>query len=54
MLYFVACTAAILVLIFYIAPTEGSQSVFVYIGICSLVGSLSVMSVKVHPSKIRC
>lgn len=50
LLYFVFCTAAICVLIFYLAPKEGSQSVFIYIGICSLVGSLSVMSVKVCPS----
>jgi len=46
-MYFVVCTATIFILIFYVAPTEGSQSVFVYIAICSLVGSLSVMSVKV-------
>jgi drug/metabolite transporter (DMT)-like permease len=46
LMYFVVCTATIFILIFYVAPTEGSQSVFVYIAICSLVGSLSVMSVK--------
>lgn len=46
LLYFVFCSAAICVLIFYLAPKEGSQSVFIYIGICSLVGSLTVMSVK--------
>lgn len=49
MLYFVVCVALILFLIFYVAPTRGTDSVLVYIAICSLVGSLSVMSVKVPP-----
>ena len=52
LLYFIACTAATCVLIFYLAPREGHQSVFVYVGICSLVGSLTVMGVKVSPCSL--
>ena len=40
-------TAAIVYLIWYVAPVHGNTSIFVYLGICSLIGSLSVMSVKV-------
>ena len=47
LLYFLVASALILFLIFYIGPSQGPHSVLVYIGICSLVGSLSVMSVKV-------
>lgn len=39
-------TAAIVYLIWYVAPVHGNTSIFVYLGICSLIGSLSVMSVK--------
>jgi Magnesium transporter NIPA len=35
-----------LVLIFRIAPTYGNRNPLVYISICSLVGSVSVMSIK--------
>ena len=49
MLYFLAATAVILYLIIYAAPKHGTETVFVFIGICSLVGSLSVMSVKARP-----
>ena len=38
--------AAIVYLIWYVAPVHGNTSIFVYLGICSLIGSLSVMSVK--------
>ncbi|KAG9133105.1 hypothetical protein Leryth_018661 [Lithospermum erythrorhizon] len=37
---------AVLVLIFHYAPLYGQTHIMFYIGICSLVGSLSVMSVK--------
>ena len=36
-------------LIFWAAPVHGTTNIFVFIGICSLVGSLTVMSVKVRP-----
>lgn len=38
--------AAVFILIFYVNPQYGQTHIMVYIGICSLVGSLSVMSVK--------
>lgn len=58
MLYFALCMAAILILVVYVAPRDGVHSVLVYVGICSLVGSISVMSVKVpasqHAQPINC
>ena len=33
-------------LVFFVAPTHGQSNVFVYLGICSLAGSLTVMSCK--------
>lgn len=47
LLYCLVATAVILYLIVSVAPTHGNSNVFVYLAICSLVGSLSVMSVKV-------
>ncbi|KAG2593395.1 probable magnesium transporter NIPA4 [Panicum virgatum] len=38
--------AATFVLIYYFIPQYGQTHIMVYIGVCSLVGSLSVMSVK--------
>ncbi|KAL6616494.1 hypothetical protein ACP70R_038764 [Stipagrostis hirtigluma subsp. patula] len=38
--------AATFVLIYYFIPKYGQTHIMVYIGVCSLVGSLSVMSVK--------
>lgn len=46
MLYAILALVAVLVLIFYVAPEHGPQVIFVYIGICSIAGSLSVMSCK--------
>jgi len=48
MLY--VCTAVIIILwlMFKVAPTHGTSNIFVYVGICSLAGSLSVMSCKVR------
>ncbi|GJM92367.1 hypothetical protein PR202_ga08836 [Eleusine coracana subsp. coracana] len=37
---------ATLLLIYYVIPKYGQTHIMVYIGVCSLVGSLSVMSVK--------
>ncbi len=44
--YTVFAVSVIVFLIFYVAPQHGTSSIFVYIGICSLAGSLSVMSCK--------
>jgi hypothetical protein len=46
--YAATAVAVILLLIFYVAPTHGTSNLFVFIGICSLAGSLSVMSCKVR------
>ncbi|CAL8467064.1 g6600 [Coccomyxa elongata] len=46
LLYCLVATAIILYLIVSVAPNHGNSNVFVYLAICSLVGSLSVMSVK--------
>ncbi|KAL5715775.1 hypothetical protein ACHQM5_017549 [Ranunculus cassubicifolius] len=37
---------SVLVLMFYCAPQYGQTNILVYIGICSIIGSLTVMSVK--------
>lgn len=42
--------SATLFLILHVAPEHGPQVIFVYIGICSIAGSLSVMSCKVGVS----
>lgn len=44
--YVVAAVAVTLVFMIHIAPAHGTTSIYVYITICSLVGSLSVMSCK--------
>jgi len=44
--YTVFAVSVIVFLILYVAPSHGSTNIFVYIGICSLAGSLSVMSCK--------
>ena len=52
--YIVFALTVIVFLVFYVAPMHGTSNIFVYIGICSLAGSLSVMSCKVsrrHSSK---
>lgn len=46
LVYSAAVVAVSLVLIFHFVPLYGNTHVMVYIGICSLMGSLSVMSVK--------
>ena len=47
LLYVVVAVAAILVFMLRLAPEHGTTSIYVYITICSLAGSLSVMSCKV-------
>ena len=49
-MYIIMVTAVSCYLIAWVAPTHGTTNVFIYVGICSLVGSLSVMSVKVCDS----
>ncbi|KAF7842778.1 putative magnesium transporter NIPA4 [Senna tora] len=45
-LYAVLVLIAVFILIFYFIPHYGQTHIMVYIGVCSLIGSLSVMSVK--------
>ncbi|XP_019432409.1 PREDICTED: probable magnesium transporter NIPA6 isoform X2 [Lupinus angustifolius] len=44
--YTASAIAVVLILVLYFAPRYGQTNILVYIGICSLVGSLTVMSVK--------
>ncbi|KAJ0969452.1 hypothetical protein J5N97_022329 [Dioscorea zingiberensis] len=44
--YTVIVIAAVFILIFHFIPQYGQTHIMVYIGVCSLVGSLSVMSVQ--------
>ncbi|KAM5574422.1 putative magnesium transporter NIPA4 [Rosa sericea] len=46
LLYAALVIAAVFILIFHFIPQYGQTHIMVYIGVCSLVGSLSVMSVK--------
>lgn len=46
LLYTASVIAVALVLILYCAPRFGQTNILVYIGICSVIGSLTVMSVK--------
>ncbi|KNA12662.1 hypothetical protein SOVF_123670 [Spinacia oleracea] len=46
LLYTASVLAVALVLILYCAPRYGQTNIFIYIGICSIIGSLTVMSVK--------
>lgn len=46
LLYAAVVIAATLVLVFHFVPQYGHTHIMVYIGVCSLMGSLSVMSVK--------
>ncbi|XP_057420373.1 probable magnesium transporter NIPA6 isoform X2 [Lotus japonicus] len=44
--YTAAAIAVTLALVLYIAPRFGQTNILVYVGICSVIGSLTVMSVK--------
>lgn len=46
LLYTASAIAVAFFLILYCAPRYGQTNIFVYIGICSIIGSLTVMSVK--------
>ncbi|KAG2560849.1 hypothetical protein PVAP13_8KG088700 [Panicum virgatum] len=44
--YAAIIVAAALVLIYFVVPHHGQTNIMVYIGVCSLLGSLTVMSVR--------
>eukprot|EP00842_Homolaphlyctis_polyrhiza_P006082 jgi/Hompol1/6475/HPOL_002666-RA len=46
MIYLIIVTSISLYLIYYIGPVYGKRNMLIYITICSLVGSISVMAVK--------
>ncbi|KAF8376990.1 hypothetical protein HHK36_030362 [Tetracentron sinense] len=46
LLYTASAVAVVLVLILYCAPRYGQTNIMVYTGICSIIGSLTVMSIK--------
>ncbi|XP_031388211.1 probable magnesium transporter NIPA6 isoform X2 [Punica granatum] len=46
LLYTASVAAVALVLILYCAPRFGQTNIMVYVGICSVIGSLTVMSIK--------
>ncbi|KAF7803596.1 putative magnesium transporter NIPA4 [Senna tora] len=46
LMYAVLVLLAVFILIFHFVPLYGQTHIMVYIGVCSLVGSISVMSVK--------
>ncbi|KAM7276060.1 hypothetical protein ACFE04_017926 [Oxalis oulophora] len=46
LLYMAAAIAVTLVLIFFCVPRYGQTNILVYLGICSIIGSLTVMSIK--------
>lgn len=48
LLYAILAVALIAFLIFHVSSEHGTSVIFVFIGICSLAGSLSVMSCKVR------
>ena len=54
-LTYAATALAVVVLLIWGAPPEwGTTNIFVYVGICSLMGSLSVVSCKVRCSNCGC
>ncbi|XP_061350023.1 probable magnesium transporter NIPA7 isoform X2 [Gastrolobium bilobum] len=46
LLYTASAMAVALFLILYCVPRYGQTNIFVYVGICSIIGSLTVMSIK--------
>ncbi|XP_010922170.1 probable magnesium transporter NIPA6 isoform X2 [Elaeis guineensis] len=53
LLYVASVIVLVLVLIFHFAPRFGHTNVLIYTGICSLMGSLSVMSVKALGTSLK-
>ncbi len=55
LLYVTAAITATVLLIFVVAPVHGTSNICVYVAICSVVGSLSVVSCKVmHGEAVTC
>lgn len=48
LLYTAAAVSVMLYLIYWAAPRHGTSNIFIYLGICSTAGSLSVISCKVR------
>ncbi|KAK4433648.1 putative magnesium transporter NIPA6 [Sesamum alatum] len=46
LLYTASAVAVVLVLVLYCEPRHGQTNILVYIGICSIIGSVTVMSIK--------
>lgn len=46
-LYVIMVFVVTLFIVMYVAPRYGRSNILVYISVCSLIGSLSVLSVKV-------
>lgn len=46
LLYTASAVAVVLVLVLYCEPRFGQTNIMVYVGICSVIGSLTVMSIK--------
>ncbi|KAL2520087.1 putative magnesium transporter NIPA6 [Forsythia ovata] len=46
LLYTASVVAVVLVLVLYCEPHYGQTNIMVYIGVCSIIGSLTVMSIK--------
>jgi drug/metabolite transporter (DMT)-like permease len=53
LLYVASVVVLVFVLIFRFAPCYGQSNVLIYTGICSLMGSLSVMSVKALGTSLK-
>ena len=53
LLYALAAVCATLLLIFYVSPERAAGSLLVYVSICSIVGSLSVMSCKALGTAVK-
>ncbi|GFP81338.1 probable magnesium transporter nipa1 [Phtheirospermum japonicum] len=46
LLYTASAVAVVLVLVLYFEPRYGQTNIMVYIGVCSIIGSVTVMSIK--------
>ncbi|XP_058218395.1 probable magnesium transporter NIPA6 [Rhododendron vialii] len=53
LLYTASAVAVVLVLVLYCEPRFGQTNIMVYIGICSVIGSLTVMSIKAIGTAIK-
>ncbi|CAA6654092.1 unnamed protein product [Spirodela intermedia] len=53
LLYVASVIVLVFVLVFHFAPLYGQSNVLIYTGICSLMGSLSVMSVKALGTSLK-